>query len=100
MAFLGPYLWIYQIHSATLESGVLHDPGVLAELEAVLARGIELGMAVTGPLQRETVEQASNSSVSRRSRRRGTARTVGGVALAAAHRAGVAVVVKEPLANG
>ncbi|HSL67387.1 MAG TPA: aldo/keto reductase, partial [Actinomycetota bacterium] len=39
LALLGPHLDLYQIHSATLESGVLDDPAVLAELAALRDRG-------------------------------------------------------------
>ena len=36
---LGRHLDLYQIHSATIESGVLDDAEVLAELAALRARG-------------------------------------------------------------
>jgi aryl-alcohol dehydrogenase-like predicted oxidoreductase len=101
IALLGPYLRIYQIHSTTLESGVLDDPAVLEELEGVRVRGIEIGLTVTGPRQRETIERALELG------RFATVEATWNVlersaepALAAAHRAGVAVVIKEPLANG
>jgi aryl-alcohol dehydrogenase-like predicted oxidoreductase len=101
IALLGPYLRIYQIHSATLESGVLDDLAVLEELEGVRVRGIEIGLTVTGPRQRETIERALELG------RFATVEATWNVlersaepALAAAHRAGVAVVIKEPLANG
>ena len=38
-ALLGEYLDLYQIHSATLESGVLDDHAVLAELNGLRASG-------------------------------------------------------------
>jgi aryl-alcohol dehydrogenase-like predicted oxidoreductase len=101
IALLGPYLRIYQIHSATLESGVLDDPDVLAELERVRERGIQIGVTVTGPRQRETIERALELG------RFATVEATWNLlersaepALAAAHRAGIAVVIKEPVANG
>jgi aryl-alcohol dehydrogenase-like predicted oxidoreductase len=101
LALLGSHLRVYQIHSATIESGVLDDAGVLAELERLRARGIAVGLTVTGPKQRETIEravqlgcfdavQATWNLLER------TAEP----ALIEAHRAGMGVVVKEALANG
>ena len=48
---LGPRLSLYQIHSATLESGVLDDPAVLAELSRLRDTGLRIGLTVTGPQQ-------------------------------------------------
>jgi len=100
-ALLGPHLRLYQIHSATLESGVLEDPEVLEELRAFRAGGLSIGLTVTGPKQAETIERALEL---------GMFDTVqatwnlldrsAGSALAAAHDAGVGVIVKEALANG
>src|SRR5438067_7459792 len=45
-ALLGHHLTIYQIHSATIESGVLEDDAVLAELRA---SGVGVGVTATGP---------------------------------------------------
>jgi aryl-alcohol dehydrogenase-like predicted oxidoreductase len=101
LAHLGPYLRLYQIHSATVESGVLDDQAVLGELDNVRARGIAVGLTVTGPGQRETIEraldlgrfdsvQATWNLLERRAE----------PALAACHEAGMGVIVKEALANG
>jgi aryl-alcohol dehydrogenase-like predicted oxidoreductase len=100
-ALLGSYLRLYQIHSATLESGVLEDRALLDELAHMRETGLKIGLTVTGPQQRETIEQALE---------------VGGFdtvqatwnllersatpALEAAHDAGLGVIVKEALANG
>ena len=46
---LGDRLGLYQIHSATLESGVLEDREVRAALEDVRAAGVRVGLTVTGP---------------------------------------------------
>src|SRR5713226_1769551 len=77
-ALLGEYLDLYQIHSATLESGVLDDEAVLAELNSLRASGLTIGMSVSGPRQAEVIRRA----------------------LAEAHAAGWGVIIKEALANG
>lgn len=98
---LGPNLRLYQIHSATLDSGVLDDPAVREELERLRADGLRIGLTVTGPGQAETIERAleiggfdtvqATWNLLERSAER---------ALEAAHDAGLGVIVKEALANG
>ncbi|MDQ3996911.1 MAG: aldo/keto reductase, partial [Gemmatimonadota bacterium] len=103
---LGAYLRLYQIHSATLESGVLDDAGVLDELARLRDDGVLVGLSVSGPRQAETIARALVIE-------RGGRRLFGcvqatwnllepsaGGALAEAHGAGVGVIVKEALANG
>ncbi len=100
-AQLGAHLSLYQIHSATLSSGVLDDPDVRAELDALRAGGVGVGLTVTGTEQPATIARAVAL---------GTFDTVqatwnllersAGPALAAAHEAGIGVIVKEALANG
>lgn len=49
LALLGPSLSLYQIHSATLESGVLRAADVLQELESIkMMHGVCVGLSVTG----------------------------------------------------
>ena len=100
-ANLGPALSLYQIHSATPESGVLDDQAVLAALSELRAEGVRIGVTVSGTSQARTIEHAL---------------AIGGFdavqatwnlheraaesALAAAHDAGLTVIVKEALANG
>jgi len=98
---LGSNLRLYQIHSATAESGVLEDPAVLGELAHLRAGRLSIGLTVTGPRQAHTIERAlevggfdaveATWNLLERS---------AGSALAAAHAAGLGVIVKEPLANG
>jgi aryl-alcohol dehydrogenase-like predicted oxidoreductase len=101
LALLGPSLRVYQIHSATIESGVLADPAVLGELEQVRDRGIAVGLTVTGPHQRETIARAASlGSFDVVQATWNLLERSAEPALAEAHRAGMGVVVKEALANG
>jgi aryl-alcohol dehydrogenase-like predicted oxidoreductase len=98
---LGDHLRLYQIHSATIESGVLDDRQVLDELAQLRATGVFIGFTTSGPEQAQTVERAlevggfdevqSTFNLLERS---------AGPALAAAHEAGLGVIIKEALANG
>ncbi len=98
---LGDALALYQIHSATIESGVLEDAAVLDELARLRASGLRIGFTSTGPRQSETIEravatghfdavQATFNLLDRSA----------GPALAAARGAGLGVIVKEAVANG
>jgi aryl-alcohol dehydrogenase-like predicted oxidoreductase len=98
---LGPWLRLYQIHSATAESGVLDDAEVRAGLDEVRAAGVRIGLSATGTAQAATIDRAL---------------AVGGIdavqatwnlheraaegALARAAEAGLEVYVKEAVANG
>jgi aryl-alcohol dehydrogenase-like predicted oxidoreductase len=98
---LGEHLSLYQIHSATLSSGVLDDDEVRAGLEALRTDGVAVGLSVTGTEQVATIERAVHTwafdsvqatwNLLERS---------AGQALEAAHDAGMGVIVKEALANG
>jgi aryl-alcohol dehydrogenase-like predicted oxidoreductase len=100
-ALLGEHLDLYQIHSATLESGVLDDPEVAEELDHLRAEGIAVGLTVTGPRQAEAIERAVE--VGRFDTVQATWNLLegsAGPALERAHAAGMGVIVKEALANG
>ena len=98
---LGPHLLLYQIHSATLESGVLDDSAVLEELRRLRESGLAIGVTVTGANQAEVIERAlevgafdaiqATWNLLERS---------AGPMLAEAHARGLGVIVKEPLGNG
>jgi aryl-alcohol dehydrogenase-like predicted oxidoreductase len=98
---LGSHLGLYQIHSATLESGVLDDGAVLEELMRLRETGLAIGLTVTGARQAETIEHALEIPVF------DTVQATwnllehsAGPILAEAHKAGLGVIVKEALANG
>jgi aryl-alcohol dehydrogenase-like predicted oxidoreductase len=98
---LGPRLRLYQIHSATLESGVLEDRAVLCELERLRAAGLWIGLTATGPGQGETIERALQvGGFDAVQATWNLLEQEAGSALGAAHSAGVGVIVKEALANG
>jgi aryl-alcohol dehydrogenase-like predicted oxidoreductase len=105
-ALLGEYLDLYQIHSATLESGVLDDHAVLNELNALRGSGLTIGMSVSGPRQAEVIRKALTVSVDGVNPFESVQATwnllepSAGPALAEAHEAGWGVIVKEALANG
>jgi aryl-alcohol dehydrogenase-like predicted oxidoreductase len=98
---LGDHLRLYQIHSATVESGVLENHEVRAELTALRERGVLIGLTVTGAGQGATIERALAAGgfdavqATWNLHERGA-----GDALARAHEAGLYVMVKEALANG
>src|SRR5712692_9982635 len=103
---LGEYLDIYQIHSATLESGVLDDEAVLAELNTLREAGLTIGMSVSGPRQADVIRRALAISVDGVNPFQSVQATwnllepSAGAALAEAHDAGWGVIIKEALANG
>src|SRR5207253_4392410 len=105
-ALLGEYLDLYQIHSATLESGVLDDYAVLSELNALRVSGLTIGMSVSGPRQADVIRRALAVSVDGVNPFQSVQATwnllepSAGPALAEAHQAGWGVIIKEALANG
>ena len=105
-AELGAYLSLYQIHSATLESGVLERHEVLAELARIKAGGVAIGLSVSGPRQAATIGRALQIRVEGQRLFDVVQATwnplepSAGSALAEAHAAGMGVIVKEAVANG
>ena len=100
-ALLGRHLRLYQIHSATLESGVLEDNAVLGELRRLRGEGVAIGLSVTGPNQAVTIRRALDVGVFDTVQATwNLLEPSAGPALAEAHAAGLGVIVKEALANG
>jgi aryl-alcohol dehydrogenase-like predicted oxidoreductase len=98
---LGDHLRLYQIHSATLESGVLDDGEVREELAALRDSGVFIGFTATGPRQAQTIEHALEvGGFDSVQATWNLLEPSAGPALAAAHEAGLGVIVKEALANG
>ena len=103
---LGAQLDLYQIHSATLTSGVLENDPVLDALARLRGEGLRIGLSLSGERQAETLYRALEV------RRDGrllfdTVQATwnllersAGDALRAASAAGLGIIVKEALANG
>ena len=105
-ALLGDSLGLYQIHSATEESGVLDRVEVLEELARLRDRGLAIGLTVTGPRQAETIRRALEIEAGGKPLFTAVQATwnllepSAGPALREAKARGAGVIVKEPLANG
>jgi aryl-alcohol dehydrogenase-like predicted oxidoreductase len=106
LALLRVHLALYQIHSATLESGVLRDRQILAELARLRANGLAIGLTVSGPHQADVISCALECEVDGMNPFQcvqatwNLLETSAGPALAAAKAQGWGVIVKEALANG
>jgi aryl-alcohol dehydrogenase-like predicted oxidoreductase len=106
LALLGAHLDLYQIHSATLDSGVLDNQPVLDELARLQTElGILIGLSLSGANQPETLYRALE--LAEKGFRFDSVQATWNLleqsaapALQAAHEAGWAVIVKEVLANG
>ena len=103
---LGGHLDLYQIHSTTLESGVLDNEAVLQELVRLRNTGLSIGFSVSGTQQADTIRRALEiefdgvllfSAVQATWNLLEQSVTP---ALEDAHEVGIGVIVKEGLANG
>ena len=103
---LGRHLRLYQIHSATLDTGVLENAGVIAGLARLKEDGMRIGLSLTGAPQADTLRRALEvraDGVRLFDAVQATWNVLepsSGPALAEARAAGLGVVVKEALANG
>jgi len=103
---LGRHIDIYQVHSATLDSGVLDNTAVLDHLAEIRSEGVTIGISTSGPEQAKTIRKAM--TIERGGQRLfSTFQTTwnlleqsAGEALAEAHESGFGVIIKEAVANG
>jgi aryl-alcohol dehydrogenase-like predicted oxidoreductase len=100
-ALLGDWLSLYQIHSATIDSGALDDGELLGELRALREEGVAIGLTATGPQQANTIDAAIATGVFDTVQATwNLIERSAGPALQRAHDAGLGVIVKEAVANG
>lgn len=105
-AILGDYLKLYQIHSATLDSGVMENSQVLTALAQLKSQGIAIGFSVSGTGQSDTIYKALDQKIDGRplfdtvQATYNLLETSASDALATAHSAGLGVIIKEGVANG
>lgn len=103
---LGDRLAIYHIHSATPESGVLENEKVLDRLRELKRSGIIVGLSLSGPQQRDTLEKALTISCQGEPLFRSVQVTWNVLEQSAtkvlqkASHLGMGIIVKEALANG
>lgn len=105
-SILDAHLDLYQIHSATLGSGVLTNYAVLNELARRKEAEVAIGLTVSGPEQGEVINRALDLEVdgvglfdcvqATWNLLERSAETL----LQRAHEAGLGVIIKEGLANG
>lgn len=105
-ANLGGYLDLYQIHSATLDSGVLENSAVLRELARLKAGGTAIGLSLSGANQAEVLGKAIEIELEGIRLFDAVQATwnllepSAGPMLAQAQAAGMGIIIKEALANG
>mmetsp|Transcript_41218 Transcript_41218/g.74521 ORF Transcript_41218/g.74521 Transcript_41218/m.74521 type:complete len:368 (-) Transcript_41218:64-1167(-) len=101
-ALLGDNLWLYQIHSATLESGVLENQEVLDRLvDMKKSKGWKIGLSLSGPKQADTLKKAVETGVFDAVQATwNLLEQRAGAALSAAKQSGMQVIIKEAMANG
>ncbi|MFD8383682.1 aldo/keto reductase [Streptomyces sp. NPDC059679] len=105
-ALLGDRLDLYQVHSVTLGSPALTDPELHARLARLAAEGVTVGLSTSGPAQADAIRAALEVTVDGEPLFRTVQSTYNlldpsaGAALAEAHEAGRAVIIKEAVANG
>jgi aryl-alcohol dehydrogenase-like predicted oxidoreductase len=99
---LGAHLSLYQIHSATLENGVLSSATVLDAMRELRdEHGVAIGVTVTGARQAAAIDEVIRlDQFDAIQATWNLLEPSSADALARAHSAGLTVIVKEALANG
>ena len=114
---VGPYLNLYQVHSATFDSGILTNTDVHEALHRIchVENGWDIGLSVSGPNQDDIIREAlkikvpSNNSDDPKQQQRlfdsvqctfNILEQRPAEALMDAHEAGMDIIIKEGLANG
>jgi aryl-alcohol dehydrogenase-like predicted oxidoreductase len=106
LTHLNGYLRLYQIHSATLDSGVLSNKNVLTRLSTLKDDGILIGLTLSGVRQPETLQKAMSVKIDGRTLFDSVQATWNllerscGPVLQEANSNGMGVIIKEGLANG
>jgi aryl-alcohol dehydrogenase-like predicted oxidoreductase len=107
ISFLGDYINLYQIHSATFESGVLENQDVHKALhQCKEQRGWSIGLSVSSPKQDDVIRRAMEIEVDGKKLFDSVQCTYNlleqrpATVLLDAHNAGMDIVIKEGLANG
>jgi|Transcript_15767 aryl-alcohol dehydrogenase-like predicted oxidoreductase len=105
--FIGHYVDLYQIHSATFESGVMDDADIHKALHQCRENlGWKIGLSVSSPKQDEVMRRAMEIEVDGHKLFDSVQCTYNVLeqrpapALLAAHKAGMDIIIKEGLANG
>ena len=105
---LDPYLRLYQIHSATAESGVLRNKDVVSKLSELKAsKGVKIGLTLSGVEQADVLREAMTVTAPDGAKLFDCVQATwnvmeqsAGAALLEAKESGMEVIVKEALANG
>ncbi|MEM1220097.1 MAG: aldo/keto reductase [Bacteroidota bacterium] len=101
-----PFLKLYQVHSATLDSGILDQPELHRAMAALKEKGISVGLSLSGTKQSETLLKALEIQVDGEPLFSSVQATFNvfersvAPALQLAHAAGWQIIIKEALANG
>jgi aryl-alcohol dehydrogenase-like predicted oxidoreductase len=107
-ANIGEYLSIYQVHSATFESGILTDSRVHEALASCkIETGWKIGLSVSGPTQGKILQEAMKITSPDGTRLFDSVQCTYNLfeqrpdsALLDAHNAGMDIIIKEGMANG
>lgn len=103
---LGPFLSVYHIHSATLDTGVLGNKDVLNRLYEIKQKGIIIGLSVSGERQGEVIEKARGIEVNGETLFESIQVTWNVFETSTSHQLrlaaeqGMGIIIKESVANG